>query len=210
MKQISDPSTLVLSLAWHPLQAHVLGVTLSDGSVCLCEIATQSDLWDRDAEVRISDIHKHELEAWTLAFDPESNSVLSGGDDIVLQKSRIHNSQDPTRTWQDRKLHEAGVTAILPISDTLVVTGSYDDNIRLLLTPVTGRRQTLASLNLGGGVWRLKILKGSASEAATSQDSALSANTRYVVDPLRLILCHFLRCTTVPCRAESIYLYDAF
>lgn len=168
----------MLSLAWHPHQAHVLGVTLSDGRVCLCE-STGSELWSQDADVRMSGIHKHELEAWTLAFAPKSASVLSGGDDIVLQKSHIHDLQNPLWAWQDRKIHEAGVTAILPISETLVVTGSYDDHIRLLSTPLTGRRQILASLNLGGGVWRLKMFEGAVSEA-TARDSALSANNRYV------------------------------
>lgn len=130
----------------------------------------------------MSEIHKHELEAWTLAFAPNSPSVLSGGDDIVLQNSQTHDLQNPLRLWQDRKLHEAGVTAILPISEDLVVTGSYDDHIRLLLTPASGRRQTMASLNLGGGVWRLKLLKYAMGEAVAG-DSALSAATRYVSEP---------------------------
>lgn len=151
----------------------------------------------------MSDIHKHELEAWTLAFAPKSTSVLSGGDDIVLQCSQINDLRDPPRLWQDRKIHEAGVTAILPISETLVVTGSYDDHIRLLLTPAIGRRQILASLNLGGGVWRLKLLEGAVDEV-TAGDSAWSANTRYVHELLRPP--PFLRSSTISCCAtlESV------
>lgn len=179
VKQICDPTTLVLSLAWHPLQAHVLGVTLSDGRVCLCDNTAENGIWDQDADLQLSEIHTHELEAWTLAFASESTKILSGGDDIVLQSSQINDPLNPSRVWQDRKAHEAGVTAILPLSDVLVVTGSYDDHIRLLFTPVVGRRQTLASLNLGGGVWRLKLLKGSVSKSPTG-DSAVSANTWYV------------------------------
>jgi diphthamide biosynthesis protein 7 len=54
--------------------------------------------------------------------------------------------------------HEAGVTAILPLANDLLITGSYDDNIRLIAAPPVGRRQVAAELNLGGGVWRLRML----------------------------------------------------
>lgn len=92
--------------------------------------------------------------------------VLSGGDDAAL---RFYDSEGGVQ-WADRKVHGAGVTAILPLplplalpdesgdSDSLVVTGSYDDQIRLVRTPRMGRREVLAELDLGGGVWRLKFL----------------------------------------------------
>ncbi|KAH7064717.1 WD40-repeat-containing domain protein [Macrophomina phaseolina] len=83
-------------------------------------------------------------------------------------------SNPPPLQWQDRKTHFAGVTAILPLKNSntkgnnaahapeLLLTGSYDDHIRLFAvpqpaTPSSPRRpQLLAELNLGGGVWRLK------------------------------------------------------
>jgi len=52
------------------------------------------------------------------------------------------------------------VTAILPLSESLVVTGSYDDHLRILQTNQGGRPQILAEQNLGGGVWRIKIIEG--------------------------------------------------
>jgi diphthamide biosynthesis protein 7 len=64
--------------------------------------------------------------------------------------------------WSDKKMHKAGVTAILPLhvddQASLVVTGSYDDSIRLLSVAPNGPRKCLADLNLGGGVWRIKLL----------------------------------------------------
>ncbi|KAK1056085.1 hypothetical protein LTR12_014686 [Friedmanniomyces endolithicus] len=161
-KQICEPSVLVLSLAWHPSRASVVGVTLSDGRVCLC--CCESGAWAAESGVSVATVHEHSLEAWTLAFTTGSDDdghmgVLSGGDDVVLQLSTSDGSAGSTPRWQDRKIHQAGVTAILPLTDGLIVTGSYDDRIRLVSAPFTaGRRQVLAELDLGGGVWRLVSL----------------------------------------------------
>ncbi|KXT01333.1 hypothetical protein AC578_2710 [Pseudocercospora eumusae] len=166
VKRICDSTILVLSLTWHPFRPHVLGLTLSNGNVLLCECnssssSTEDQLWSQDAVITTHGIQQHELEAWTMAFTTQTALTLSGGDDILLQCSQIQDEGEDMHIealWKDRKLHEAGVTAILPLSDTLVVTGSYDDHIRVLSLPSVGRRQTLASLYLGGGVWRLKVL----------------------------------------------------
>ena len=158
-KAVSDSSILVLSLAWHPWRAHVIGLTLSDGCVCLCE-STEGELWSEEAVVYQTTIHQHELEAWMLAFSgPNSTNVLSGGDDCVLQYSTNNDQNERIVQWQDRKIHNAGITAILPVTSELIVTGSYDDHIRLIHFSAAGRRRILAELNLGGGVWRLKTLE---------------------------------------------------
>lgn len=65
--------------------------------------------------------------------------------------------------------HEAGVTAILPLplgteaGKDLLVTGSYDDHVRVFAVhdyrpDQNTRPKALAEKNLGGGVWRLKFL----------------------------------------------------
>lgn len=230
-----DDTTLVLSLTWHPVRPGVLGLTLSDGRVCMCtsmgtssgsgsgsteEDDTAAGLWSQDAAVSLQDVHEHELEAWMMTFTPESLNVLSGGDDMVLQCSHVAEDDDDddddddeseaeeeeqkedqvedeqhiqktnknktNLLWQNRKLHHAGITAILPLSETLVITGSYDDHIRLLQLPkIPGdtRPKLLAELNLGGGVWRLKLLTtGRASSSSSSQrdddDSADAAENK--------------------------------
>lgn len=237
-----DDTTLVLSLTWHPVRPGVLGLTLSDGRVCVCtsmgtnssssssgsgsteEDDTAAGLWSQDAAVSLQDVHEHELEAWMMTFTPESLNVLSGGDDMGLQCSHVADDDDDddedeseaeeeeepkeykvedeqhvqktnknknktNLLWQNRKLHHAGITAILPLSESLVITGSYDDHIRLLQLPkIPGdsRPQLLAELNLGGGVWRLKLLttggNSSSSSSSTSQrdddDSADAAENK--------------------------------
>lgn len=225
-----DDTTLVLSLTWHPVRPGVLGLTLSDGRVCVCtsmgmgtgsgsgsteeEDGTAAGLWSQDAAVSLlQDVHEHELEAWMMTFTPESLNVLSGGDDMVLQCSHVADDdgddddeseeeeaeseevededeqhvlqKKPNRKknktnllWQNRKLHHAGITAILPLSETLIITGSYDDHIRLLQLPkIAGgtRPQLLAELNLGGGVWRLKLLTARGASSQWDEDDSSAA-----------------------------------
>lgn len=174
-KQISDAETLVLDLLWHPSRADIIAVTLSDGTVSLCQSDDSTNPWSSSSQITVTELASHSLEPWTLAFSPDTSHVFSGGDDAVLQSMQVSCDSDPdederissTTLWTDRKTHEAGVTAILPLANDLLITGSYDDNIRLLAAPPVGRRQVLAELNLGGGVWRLRMLDdGSASSAA--------------------------------------------
>jgi diphthamide biosynthesis protein 7 len=168
--QYFPQNVLVTSFQWHP-ESYMVGMTLSDGRVCLGIIEGEGE--DEDKAMQIA---KHELEAWILAFLPDGSGILSGGDDSALKMIELSEHDDkedvlpgneryaPARymPWSDKKVHGAGVTAILPLhvddSSTLVVTGSYDDSIRLLSISPTGSRKCLADLNLGGGVWRIKLL----------------------------------------------------
>ncbi|KAF1921214.1 hypothetical protein BDU57DRAFT_584418 [Ampelomyces quisqualis] len=170
--QYFPENVLVTAFAWHP-ESYMVGMTLSDGRVCLGIIETESN--DDGEEVQTMELAKHDLEAWTLAFLPDGSSILSGGDDsaikmIELSEDQDHDAPDGSdrhvsaryTSWTDKKIHGAGVTAILPLhidnQSALVLTGSYDDSIRLLRISPTGRKQVLADVNLGGGVWRLKLL----------------------------------------------------
>jgi diphthamide biosynthesis protein 7 len=164
----------VLSLSWHPTQANLLGVTVSEGGVYVVDTDVASDAaLDTGKEVLT-----HDLEAWTLVFAHDGKAIYSGGDDACLRFSTlpttlptppISTSEEQDKEeeedftplqWQDRRSHQAGVTAILPLAseDNILITGSYDDNIRILHTPLVGRKQVLCEENLEGGVWRLKML----------------------------------------------------
>jgi diphthamide biosynthesis protein 7 len=169
--QFFDPATLVLSLSWHPITAHLLGVTVSSGEVYVVDTNVDpEEAMDTAKEVLI-----HDLEAWTLSFSHDGKAIYSGGDDATLRFSTLQPTpststpQEPededeeTFTplqWQDRRSHQAGVTAILPLANEqdILITGSYDDNVRILHTPLVGRKQILCEENLEGGVWRLKML----------------------------------------------------
>jgi diphthamide biosynthesis protein 7 len=176
-KQIAETTTLVLDLLWHPNRADVIAVTLSDGAVSLCQSSADDKSnvrpWGPSSTFITNELATHSLEPWTLAFSPDAELLFSGGDDAVLQALKLlsndagsndrsgDDDEEATAAsllWTDRKSHEAGVTSILPLANDLLITGSYDDRIRLLSAPALGRRKVLAELDLGGGVWRLKML----------------------------------------------------
>lgn len=165
-KPISDPEDLVLDLLWHPTRPDVIAVTLSDGTTCVCMGSDTKAPWADHSVTTVEMMADHSLEPWTLAFSPDNALVFSGGDDAVLRCTSLtlpapdaeEDEHESSSVWSDRKIHQAGVTAILPLTNELLVTGSYDDHIRLISAPAVGRKQVLAELNLGGGVWRLKLL----------------------------------------------------
>ena len=143
-----------------------------------------------DLRAQVTAVFQHSLEAWTCSF-PAPNpisfvnhsvgpvGVYSGGDDSVLAWNPIPMDEQSSteistasRAWVDRKTHQAGVTAVLPVSlgldeddqqlPDLLITGSYDDTLRVLALPDNQggvkRPRVLGELNLSGGVWRLKVL----------------------------------------------------
>lgn len=158
-----DPSILVLSLAYQTLDGTSrIAVSGSSGSIAVFS--------DTHVEHRsIDPIPAHSQEAWTVAWSKQrlqSDGAIgtewplySGGDDSVLLKhdTGIQNAQS-----RDHRTHAAGVTAIvvLPIlheGQEVVITGSYDEYIRVLIPPSHGRGKStvLAEAHLGGGVWRI-------------------------------------------------------
>lgn len=61
------------------------------------------------------------------------------------------------------RTHTAGVTSILPLHaqgpNSILLTGSYDDRIRVVRPSRKPVARTLAERDLGGGVWRLKMIE---------------------------------------------------
>ncbi|KAH7139185.1 hypothetical protein B0J11DRAFT_423585 [Dendryphion nanum] len=171
--RVCPEDVMVTSFLWLPIGTTVV-VTLSTGEVELRKIPFDED---QNSTLEVT-LGTHSLEAWTAAFLPDVSAIYSGGDDSTLicygfsdttsegsGGSFETNWIEGNRTvlWSDRKTHGAGVTAILPLptnsDQILLLTGSYDDHIRLISAPSFGRRSILAEGNLGGGVWRLKLLQ---------------------------------------------------
>lgn len=102
-------------------------------------------------------IHKwsaHDFEAWTCAFDRyNENLVFSGGDDTLI---KIYDIRMKSCTLTNRS-HGAGVTSLLshPGKEYCLLTGSYDEELRVFDT--RHFKQPVTQLNLGGGIWRLKL-----------------------------------------------------
>ncbi|KAI1130166.1 hypothetical protein F5Y10DRAFT_276290 [Nemania abortiva] len=132
----------------------------------------------------------------TMSEGSREIAIYSGGDDSkLLSTTFFYNGHQGNSAEGDEDIitvphpivttkgHTAGVTAILPLPLTLldgsgiVVTGSYDDCLRIYsIHPQVGGvmvqpPKLLAEKNLGGGVWRLKLvrLEKLSKEDATSQ-----------------------------------------
>ncbi|KAK0384306.1 hypothetical protein NLU13_8394 [Sarocladium strictum] len=191
---VSEPlgpeiGTLFLQCQWHPTQKSWLGVTASTGLAYLVEL---SEDWTSSRMTQLN--LESPLEPWSIAFSPTKPpedgstgfSIYTGSDDSVLRFSfysvnHERSSDDqcieetaplvPLHSAIVTKKHMAGVTAILPLALTtpdggrLVITGSYDDHIRLFSihdldqTGGFAMVRLLVEENLGGGVWRLDPVK---------------------------------------------------
>lgn len=203
--QIFDPSTVMTSFAWDPRHDNCICVTTATGSVAIVDISGLSDNTSTEAVT----ICSHSLEAWITCFAPQgfvSDGIFSGGDDAILQWSSSsswpvqHNlsccegNTVPSLGihWHNSNIHSAGVTALLPLAlgpnriENVLLTGSYDDHLRVLaLPPASGSRpQLLAELNLGGGVWFLKPIE--VSHGHDTRDDTIGSNYIYCI---RLLAC---------------------
>ena len=173
--QVCDSSTLVLSLAYQiPDQIEkspLIAVSLSNGHLAV--------LTEKQDEQDLVTFPGHNEAAWIVVWSQtpkhsraSQGLLYSGGDDSTLCK---HNPSFPRPSrdnegaineyrpiHQDRSTHLAGVTAIvaLPVEvrgEEILITGSFDDHIRVLSPPARSRRQVSvrAERDLGGGVWRI-------------------------------------------------------
>ncbi|KAM4057970.1 hypothetical protein HRG_011078 [Hirsutella rhossiliensis] len=168
---------LFLQCSWHPVLRDVIAVTTSNGLARLLHLGQDWTIRGfTDLDIRNS------LEAWSVAWSPpttataldadgQSLTVYCGGDDSSLRytssSARLEIPYGPVTV---KGHHDAGVTAILPLSlhaadgGRLVVTGSYDDHFRVFAihdldqSHGTRRMRLVCEKNLGGGVWRLGLV----------------------------------------------------
>lgn len=99
--------------------------------------------------------HPVELESWCCALTPNGNVVASGADDCCL---KLWDARMSDLIHNDKRHHAMGVTCLDFLSDTELLTGSYDERIRKFDTrnmsvPVYEYRSI-------GGIWRLKPADG--------------------------------------------------
>lgn len=175
-----DSSTIIHYVQWHPVNPSILSVCLSTGEGLLLFIDESHGIPCENSQrahqtTKLDSWHltSHSDQAWTLSFTRDGRQVLTGGDDSVLQRADLwpgahHEMQLPkpdngsfvarTGLWAGKMVHGAGVTSILPLTWPVVLTGSYDDHIRIL-EATDEQPRILAKLDLGGGVWRLNVLE---------------------------------------------------
>lgn len=147
------------------------------------------------------------VEVWFTAFhygkslSGKENLLLFSGDDFGVL--RVHEfvadgegdekhrplwaeGQFPAKTTDvsvGGKHHGAGITAILPLftegSDTVLLTGSYDEYLRVY--KFSGQASVLAEERLGGGVWRLMVITEVENEPLAMEGSSDIRSHSYFV-----------------------------
>ncbi|KAK6334401.1 hypothetical protein TWF730_003615 [Orbilia blumenaviensis] len=183
--QITDSTILILSLAVSPDEKFV-SATTSDSKIIILRIVKSggsSAGFELKQVAEVENAHNG-LEAWTSVFSADGGRLYSGGDDgsfAVWDLTSLYNTDTDTQnaeeeegkeeeekvieqTYRNRKIHSAGVTSILPITilqKEYIITGSYDQLIRIFCASTNRRLDT--TIDLDGGVWRLELLPSSSS-----------------------------------------------
>lgn len=197
---------LFLSCAWHPNVQNLLAITTSSHHVHILRVGDTWDVSKTREGPVITHMLEVWTVAFSpylmpcpdaghqVLNEPRSLTVFSGGDDSQLMSamciyhpSKLTDADELIETpYPAMKFvfrdHQAGVTAILPLTlkladdSTIMVTGSYDDHLRVYRTYsfeggyMPRRPSVIAEDNLGGGVWRLKLIKLEESGAETGSD----------------------------------------
>ncbi|PLB38420.1 uncharacterized protein BDW47DRAFT_125561 [Aspergillus candidus] len=158
-------------------------VTFSDGRTAV--LASTNPLSSSNGDVTVKEIGAFDatvpIEVWFVALatyedadTPGRSSIpymFTGNDFGSLHTRRLAAEQEDDSIslsavvdYEDRaRHHTAGVTSILPLpvpladGAPLLLTGSYDESLRVY--HATRRGAVLAEMGLGGGVWRLQLLK---------------------------------------------------
>lgn len=176
--QLFDIATIVTALSWSPTLDSKICVSLTTGEVMsvtwptFYQSAFEEDLVACvEEDLAVQTLHRHDLEAWTVVETSTSwmpHGVFCGGDDAVLSFTANQVTEEGGQSSSNRRIHGAGVVAILPLPSPpfpagVVLTGSYDDHLRILSIPTDTpmgplRAKVLHEINLGGGVWRIKIM----------------------------------------------------
>ncbi|RMZ85423.1 hypothetical protein DV737_g794, partial [Chaetothyriales sp. CBS 132003] len=224
----------VLDLRFHPNDGSLLGVALSDGTIHFFRFVKRADVLNRCWVTELFPLGHAVVGTrdpvtglvpvvtqfqWLPALYEVGRRDVSNTLTVTIAASLdsgktanvdlfSSDAPPPTVCFTDGRCHEAGVTAILPLtpppppnkgSSTSVpdpvpipiLTGSYDEYIRLFcLSPTSHKlsRQPLASLNLRGGVWRLQLMDHYAGVIAAAQPDT-TALLRYQQHYIILVSC---------------------
>lgn len=143
-------SSMCLCLDWNP-SATSISVGLSDGSVSIVSLhETKTSI--------LQEWKAHDFEVWATSFDPDQpHLVYTGSDDCKFKGWDLRNGPSEL-AFQNSKGHQMGVCCIAksPHDSHTLFTGSYDEHLRIWDVRSISRPVNETSINLGGGVWRIK------------------------------------------------------
>ncbi|KAI5329788.1 PREDICTED: diphthine methyltransferase [Prunus dulcis] len=153
LREITDEkisSAMCLCLDWNP-SATSITVGLSDGSVSIASIV--------ESQLETQELWKaHDFEVWAASFDThQPQLVYTGSDDCKFSCWDLRDGPSKL-AFQNTKVHTMGVCCIVknPNGPNTVLTGSYDEYLRVWDVRSISRPVNETSICLGGGVWRIK------------------------------------------------------
>lgn len=128
-----------------------MAVGLSNGSVSILSL--------EESQLNISQEWKaHDFELWAASFDIQHpRLVYTGSDDCRFSCWDLR--EDPSQlAFQNTKTHKMGVCCIAksPHDPNILLTGSYDEYLRIWDVRSISKPVSESSICLGGGVWRIK------------------------------------------------------
>ncbi|KAF7831265.1 diphthine methyltransferase-like protein [Senna tora] len=144
-------NSMCLYLDWNP-SATSITVGLSDGSVSIVSLL--------ESNLEVQETWKaHDFELWTTSFDShQPNLVYTGSDDCKFIGWDLRESPSSRMVFQNSKVHKMGVCCIAknPHDENSLLTGSYDEYLRVWDLRSISKPVNETSICLGGGVWRVK------------------------------------------------------
>ncbi|CAK9156551.1 unnamed protein product [Ilex paraguariensis] len=153
LKEISGEhvsSSMCLCLDWNP-SATSISVGLSDGSVSVISLL--------ESQVHaVQEWKAHEFELWATSFDiQQPQLVYTGSDDCKFSCWDLRDGPSKL-AFQNSKVHKMGVCCIAksPSDPYTLLTGSYDEYLRVWDVRSISKPINESSICLGGGVWRIK------------------------------------------------------
>ncbi|KMZ64792.1 WD repeat-containing protein [Zostera marina] len=143
-------SAMCLCLDWSPSSTSI-SLGLSDGSVSMATLA--------ESEIHVSQSWKaHDYEVWSTLIDYHQPQLLYTGSDDCRFCCWDLRDTPPNSVFRNTKSHKMGVCCIAknPSNPNMVLTGSYDESLRVWDVRSVSKPVDECSINLGGGVWRIK------------------------------------------------------
>ncbi|XP_020097508.1 diphthine methyltransferase [Ananas comosus] len=143
-------SAMCLCVDWEPV-AESISVGLSDGSISVISL--------RESQLHVLQSWlAHEFELWATSFDIFHQHLLYAGSDDCHFSCWDLRQNPSSLVFQNAKSHKMGVCCITqsPLDQNILLTGSYDEFLRVWDIRSTTKPVNEKSIHLGGGVWRIK------------------------------------------------------
>ncbi|KAL8037321.1 hypothetical protein ABFX02_11G031400 [Erythranthe guttata] len=153
LKEVSGKcisSSMCLCIDWNQF-AKSMAVGHSNGSISIVSL--------NESEINLlQEFKAHDFEVWAASFDiQQPKLVYTGSDDCKFTGWDLRDNPS-NLVFQNKKTHKMGICCIAksPFDQNTLLTGSYDECLRIWDVRNISMPVCESSISLGGGVWRIK------------------------------------------------------